>query len=118
VLTALHEAGADAAVWHAAAGLAKYHCGDLQVCARAGGLLGATMGCMMCAAATANQFVDERNKVQGLPTVSGIRSSSPHDGCSAATDRQVLVSQFTSGLYSLFRGDWLTLLLPCPTGCL
>jgi hypothetical protein len=32
VLTALHEAGADAAVWHAAAGVAKYHCGDLQVC--------------------------------------------------------------------------------------
>lgn len=31
VLDQLHEAGADAAVWHAAAGLALYHCEDLQV---------------------------------------------------------------------------------------
>lgn len=31
VLDALHEASADAAVWHAAAGVAKYHCGDLRV---------------------------------------------------------------------------------------
>jgi hypothetical protein len=31
VLEDLHEAGADAAVWHAAASVAKYHCGDLRV---------------------------------------------------------------------------------------
>lgn len=31
VLDELHEAGADAAVWHAAAGVALYHCEDLQV---------------------------------------------------------------------------------------
>jgi hypothetical protein len=31
VLTAVHEAGADAAVWHAATGVAKYHCNDLRV---------------------------------------------------------------------------------------
>lgn len=31
ILVELHEAGADAAVWHAAAGVALYHCDDLQV---------------------------------------------------------------------------------------
>lgn len=31
VLSDLHEAGADTAVWHAAAGVALYHCGNLQV---------------------------------------------------------------------------------------
>lgn len=31
VLAAVHEAGADAAVWHAAAGVAKYHCDDWRV---------------------------------------------------------------------------------------
>lgn len=31
VLAAVHEAGADAAVWHAAAGVAKYHCNDWRV---------------------------------------------------------------------------------------
>lgn len=31
VLDEVHEAGADAAVWHAAAGVAKYHCDDLRV---------------------------------------------------------------------------------------
>jgi hypothetical protein len=30
VLQPLHEAGADAAVWHAAAAVAKFHCRDLQ----------------------------------------------------------------------------------------
>jgi hypothetical protein len=31
VLGELHEAGADAALWHAAAGVALYHCENLQV---------------------------------------------------------------------------------------
>jgi hypothetical protein len=31
VLGELHEAGADAALWHAAAGVALYHCDNLQV---------------------------------------------------------------------------------------
>jgi hypothetical protein len=49
VLPQLHEAGADAATWHAAVAVATFHCNDMQArraCCAGGGALGAN-GCRM-----------------------------------------------------------------------
>ena len=45
VLGELHEAGADVALWHAAAGVALYHCDDLQVTSAAACV---SLQCCLC----------------------------------------------------------------------
>lgn len=51
LLTALHEAGADAAVWQAATGVAKYHCNDMPVrllCVFRSTVCQCMSGCLLC----------------------------------------------------------------------